>query len=249
MIARRAFRALVLCATLAACLIRYGIARLRGPSSLAQRARWLQKSCRAVLRSIHIQLCVVGAPPEAGIVVSNHLSYLDIAALGAVRPFCFVSKAEVRSWPLFGVIARAGGTIFLNRSRLASASQAASQITGRFEDGVPVVLFPEGTTSNGSSVLRFHSLLLQSAVQAGMPVTATSIRYHPTPCIHERDVCWFGNAKFLPHLWRTLGVESLTVEIQFGAPHIYHDRRTAAMRAREEVSAMRQNEVVEAMHC
>lgn len=239
MIAWRAWRAIALCVTLVACLFRYGICRWRRPSFSAQRAHWLQQSCRAVLRCMNIALCVDGSPPAEGIVVSNHLSYLDIAVLGAVLPVCFVSKAEVRRWPLLGVIARAGGTIFLHRSSLTSASATASQITERMNGGVPVLLFPEGTTSDGSLVMRFHSLLLESATRAGLPITATALRYDSGYGLDEREFCWFGEQHFLPHLWRILGTPSLTAQIRFGMPRVYSDRRTAAAQTHDEVAAMR----------
>lgn len=245
--ARRAWRAGSLGATLIILVVRYWLARLFGPPSYAQRAQWLQDACRIVLRRMGVRLHVIGSSPTQGIVVSNHLGYLDIAALGAVAPVCFVSKAEVQRWPLFGTIARAGGTIFLERSNLYSARQVASRIAERFADPIPVVIFPEGTTSDGSSVMRFHSLLLEPAVRLGMTVSAAAVRYLSPQNYDERTLCWYGDAGFLPHLWKVLGMGALTVEIRFGLPCVYSDRRTAAAQAHADVTAMRMNGLKESV--
>jgi 1-acyl-sn-glycerol-3-phosphate acyltransferase len=236
---RRAWRALALVATLIACVVRYRLACLSGPRSFAQHAQWLQDSCRVVLRRMGVHLNVTGLPPTQGIVVSNHLSYLDIAVLGAIVPVCFVSKAEVQRWPLFGTLARTGGTIFLDRASLSGAMQVASQIAERIAEPIPVIVFPEGTTSDGSSVLRFHSLLLEPAIRVGKPVTAVAVRYLPPRIYEEREVCWYGDDGFLLHIWKVLGMEKLTAAIRFAPPRIFSDRRSAAAVTHAEVMAMR----------
>jgi 1-acyl-sn-glycerol-3-phosphate acyltransferase len=117
-------------------------------------------------------------------------------------------------------------------------------IAKRLELPVPVLFFPEGTSTDGSSVHRFHSRLFEPAVRAGAPVTAAALRYVLTNGATERDLCWFGDDAFLPHLGRTLGTEDFTAEVKFGEPHIYADRRTAANSTRAEVAAMREAELV-----
>ncbi len=232
-------RAVALAFALAACILSYWRIRILGRITLVQRAQWLhQASCR-VLRACGIRTTVEGRTPENGLVVSNHLSYLDIVILSSVMPCFFVSKAEVGRWPYFGKAARVGGTLFLNRRTHASTAEVARQIAERLKQPVPMLLFPEGTSSDGSQVLRFHSSLFQPAVAGGAPVTPAAVRYVLAGGGSERDLCWFGDAGFLPHLWKTLGTVGFSAQVTFGEPQIYPDRRTAAARTHEEVVGMR----------
>jgi 1-acyl-sn-glycerol-3-phosphate acyltransferase len=239
MMLRRCRRAVALAFALLMCMVRLAVIRLRGPLSPTARALWLQKSSRRILRSLGIRYRVEGMAPESGLVVSNHLSYLDIAFLAAAMPCAFVSKVEVSKWPYFGVAARAGGTLFIKRGSRASADAVAREIAARLMLGIPILLFPEGTSTDGAEVLRFHSGLYGPAVQAGAPITPVAIRYVAKGGIPERELCWFGDEGFLPHLWKTLRVPGFYAEIVFGEAATYADRRTAAMVTRDEVVRMR----------
>jgi 1-acyl-sn-glycerol-3-phosphate acyltransferase len=205
------------------------------------RALWLQQSARSVLASVEVRLSVEGTAPARGLVVSNHLSYLDIAAYAAAMPCAFVSKIEVSRWPVFGLTARVGGTLFLDRGRRSSAEAVALEIAGRLSLSIPILLFPEGTSTNGLRLLRFHPTLFEPAVAAAAPITAAAIRYRAAD-IPERDLCWFGDDAFLKHLWKTLGVRGLHAELRFGEPRTYPDRRAAAGAAQADVERMRANE-------
>lgn len=231
-------RALALALILTRCIVRYWFLRLRGSLSLEQRALWLQSSCRWVLSSLHVESRISGNPPARGLVVSNHLSYLDIILLAAAMPCCFVAKSEIAGWPVFGRAARAGGTIFLVRTSRANAMSVAREIERRLALPVPVLLFPEGTSTDGSRVLRFHSRLIDPAVVALAPVTPVALRYS-APGLDERELCWFGDTRFLPHLWKTLGAPEVQAEVHFGVPSIYSDRRTAARETHAKVVALR----------
>lgn len=237
---RRIQRAIALAVALALCTLRYWLLRLRGPLSLEQRARWLQSAARGVLGSLGIATSVEGTLPGGGLVVSNHLSYLDIVIFAAVAPCFFIAKREVKRWPFFGSAARAGGTIFLDRSSLASANAAAEEIAARFALPVPVLLFPEGTSTDGSAVLHFHSRLFLPAVQQVAPVTPAAIRYAPKNRMEERELCWYGDAGFLGHLWKVLGAAGFVVQLRFGVPRVYSDSRYAAGQTRAEIAAMRE---------
>ncbi|MGA7341002.1 MAG: lysophospholipid acyltransferase family protein [Terracidiphilus sp.] len=239
MILRRLRRAISLCLALVLCVLGYWRARLRGPLSLEQSALWLQSSARAILAGLDIRFTVEGRPPARGLVVSNHLSYLDILILSAAMPCSFVSKIEVRRWPYFGKAARAGATIFLDRTSHASTEASAQEIARRLAFPVPILLFPEGTSTDGSRLLRFHARLFQPATQARAPITAAALRYVLENGVDERQLCWFGNAPFLPHLFKVLGVAGFTADIHFGPPQIYTDPRIAAAETHAEVSAMR----------
>ena len=241
---RQIRRAVTLGLALAAIVLRYWLIRLRGPVSLERRALWLQSACRLVLRSLGIQYHVEGLIPTRGVVVSNHLSYLDILILSSAMPCFFVAKAEIDKWPYFGRAARTGGTLFIDRTSLASADAVASQIAERLALPVPTLFFPEGTSTDGSSVHRFHSWLFEPAVRAGAPVTAAAVRYVLADGSQERDLCWFGDAPFLPHLWKALGTSGFRAEVKFGEPRIYPDRRTAVRETHAEVSALRSGTLV-----
>ena len=237
-------RAVALGFALIVCVLRYWSIRLRGSVTLEQRAQWMQFAGRTVLASLGVTCRFEGDPPQGGVVVANHLSYLDIAVSSAAMKCFFVAKAEISRWPYFGEAARSGGTLFVDRSSTTSAENVAAEIGERLALPVPILFFPEGTSSDGSSVLRFHSRLFEPAIQARAPVTAAAIRYIPADGSEERDLCWFGDEAFLPHLWKTLGTVGFIAEIRFGEPHVYAHRREAADRTREEVVAMRASNLV-----
>ena len=235
-------RAVALAFALAGCILSYWFLRVRGPITLVDRAQWLHRASCRVLRALGIRPSVYGRSPSHGLVVSNHLSYLDIAIISSVIPCFFVSKAEIAAWPYFGRAARTGGTLFIDRTSRASTAQVANQISARLKLPIAVLLFPEGTSSDGSQVLRFHSALFEPAIVAGAPVTAAAVRYVLDNGAQESDLCWFGDAGFLPHLWKALGASGFSAHVTFAEPRIYSDRRSAAATAHEEVVAMRAEE-------
>jgi len=235
-------RAVALAFALAACILSYWLLRARGRPTLLDRAEWLHRASRRVLKAVGIQPVVHGRPPAHGLIVANHLSYLDIAILSAVMPCFFVSKSEIARWPFFGKAARTGATMFIDRRSRASTAEVARQIAERLQLPVPILLFPEGTSTDGSTVLRFHSSLFEPAVAASAPITAAAIRYVLHGSASERDLCWFGDALFLPHIWKTLGASGFGAEVTFADPRLYPDRRTAADATRQEVVAMRDAE-------
>lgn len=235
----RCQRAVALAGALAGCVARLALFRLRGPLTPHRRALWLQACCRSVLAAAGVQYRVHGVPPQVGLVVSNHLSYLDIAAFAAAMPCVFVSKLDVRGWPFFGWAAHTAGTVFLDRASHASAINAAQEMARRLAERVPVLLFPEGTSTDGTHLLRFHSTLFEPAMQAEMPVTPASIRYQSIDGAPEHDVCWYGDAAFLPHLWKILALPGILAEVTFAESRLFSERRVAARHAHDAVEAMR----------
>lgn len=232
-------RAVALEWVVAASMVRAWILRLRGPLTMERRALWMQRGCRDALKAAGILCRVEGAPPTHGLVVCNHLSYLDILILSAAMPCFFVSKIEIGRWPFFGHAARLGGTLFLDRSSRASAVRVAKQMSERLKLPVPVLLFPEGTSTDGSQLLSFHSGLFQPAITAGAPVTAAAVCYAFDDGTPERELCWIGNALFVPHLAKMLGVGGFTATVRFGQPRVYTDRRAAAVQTHDEIALMR----------
>src|SRR5579863_8787387 len=125
------------------------------------RAQWLHRSCR---RHIKIYSCTYsseGPIPTRGLLVSNHLSYLDIMVISAITPVVFVSKSEVRSWPIFGFCAVLSGTLFIDRAKRMHVGPINEEIQAALDAGVLVAVFPEGTSTNGEEVLPFRSPLLE----------------------------------------------------------------------------------------
>jgi lyso-ornithine lipid O-acyltransferase len=236
-------RAVALVLVLAAAVLRYWILRIWGPFTLERRAVWLQGTCIRILRSLEIRCEVKGEIPTSGLVVSNHLSYLDIVILSAAMPCFFVAKSEIRGWPYFGRAARAGGTLFIDRSRRASAEKVAGLISERLKLRVPVLFFPEGTSTNGT-MRRFHSGLFEPAIRDGAPVTAVAIRYVMDDGTPERELCWFGDDALAPHLAKTLKAPGFHANLQFGQPRRYEHRREAADETFAEIAAMREPEPV-----
>lgn len=222
----------------------FGLRRLGGKPSNRQRAEWLHWACRVVMRCAGIRLELSGAPPVQGLIVSNHLSYLDILLYAAAMPCVFVSKVEVRSWPLFGLAARCGGTVFIDRSSRASAAVAAEQIHSLLAEGIPVLVFPEGTSTDGSVVLRFHSTLFGPVVAHGLPITTAAVRYLKGEGYEEKDLCYYGDIHFGPHLFETMGRKDLAGRIDFSPEaHVYQHRRAAADATWQEIVHLRQTHI------
>jgi lyso-ornithine lipid O-acyltransferase len=243
-ILRAARRAVALALALTVCILRYGWARMRGRLGLTERAVWLQGACQLVLTSLGIRYSIEGDRPEKGLVVANHLSYLDIVLLSAAMPCFFVAKAEIRRWPYFGSAARLGGTLFIDRASRGSAEKIAATMAERLSLPVPILLFPEGTSSDGHTVLRFHPRLFEPAIRAKAPVTAAAVRYVLADGAEERDLCWFGKDTFLPHLWKVLRAGDFSAKLSFGTPRVYPDRRAAAAATHDEVATMRASSLV-----
>jgi len=237
----RAFRrAVALAYALSLVIVRYWLMRLRGPVTMGRRALWVQRSAKGILRALGIHYTVEGVPPTQGLVVSNHLSYLDILILSAAMPCFFVAKIEIGGWPFFGKAARVGGTIFLDRGSLASAMSVADQMVERLKLPIPVLLFPEGTSTDGSEVLPFHPRLIDPATSTGKQITAAAVRYVIEDGVEERELCWYGDVEFVPHMLKTLGTPGFWATVRFGEPKIYADRRVAADSTWAEVTAMRE---------
>lgn len=164
-----------------------------------------QAVCRIVLELIGIRRRVLGRPaPEAGVVVANHSSWLDIFALNATQRVVFVAKAEVRGWPGIGWLARATGTLFIRRDRREAPQQQAA-LQARLGQGQPVLMFPEGTSTDGFRVLRFKTTLFEPLLgQPGLVVQAVSMIWEAPPDADPRFYGWWGDMDFASHLLMVL---------------------------------------------
>ena len=233
----------MLVVSLSQCVVNFCFLRLRKNPTPLERAVWLHQSCQFVLRRTGFGLRIAGEPPASGLLVSNHLSYLDIMLYGAVVPCVFVAKTEVRSWPILGLLAALGGTIFIDRTSKVSAAQSATKIERLLADGILVLIFPEGTSSDGAEVLRFHTSLFEPAIRVGVPVTAAAISYAAVPCVPESSLCYYGDISFAPHIFKTMQLAVVTGTIHFAQPgHSYADRKQAAAETRQQVAAIREEQ-------
>ena len=146
------------------------------------------------------------------LIVANHISWLDILVLGRVFGPGFVAKAEVARWPLLGWLARQAGTLFLQRGHRGSAGQVLDQLTWQLAGGRTALLFPEGTTSDGSGVLRFKPRLFQAAVRTRVPVQPVALRYRG-PGGGPGPVPFLGEQSFFANLWQVLAMPALRAEV------------------------------------
>jgi 1-acyl-sn-glycerol-3-phosphate acyltransferase len=154
-------------------------------------------------------------------VVSNHLSYLDILLYGAVRPFVMVAKSEVRGWPLLGWLIARAGTVFVTRGGgPATYPGVNAAMAEAYRSGLPVLFFPEGTTTDGAGVLPFRRGLFHSVLNEGVSLRVAALRYSLVKdsggATVADDVCWWGDALLAPHLFRLLGLRGVRAEIRFG---------------------------------
>ncbi len=206
----------------------------------ARRARWLQASSRRVLRIINVHISISGPLPGRGLLVSNHLSYVDILTIAALSPSCFVSKHEIRSWPVFGWFARLAGTIFVNRQKRFQTATAASEMELALQRDVLLVLFPEGTNTDGASVLPFKSSLLEPVIRTRPELTVAAIRYELDDGDPAYDVCYWGDMVLVPHMFKLLSKGHVRAYVKF-APfeQSFADRKQLAHALREEVLRLR----------
>jgi len=184
-------------------------------SLLLSRGKWLQLSSRRVLRIFQVETQSVGSVPLNGLLVCNHLSYLDVLVLAALTPSSFVAKSEVRHWPVFGWFARLAGTIFVNRNKPSQAAQSADEMAVALRDGALVVLFPEGTSSGGETVLPFKSSLLEPATRQVHALTAGLIAYEITDGVVSEEVCYWRDMTLMPHLINLLSKQAIRATVSF----------------------------------
>lgn len=173
---------------------------------------------RVLCRIVGVRIVASGTPQTgAALFVANHVSWLDIFCVAAVCPTHFLAKREVADWPLFGWLSRRAGTAFIRRGGDNGAGEAAEQLAWRLRNGGRILVFPEGTSTNGETVRRFFPRLFQAAIHARCPVQAIALRYPHRAGPHP-VAPFVGDANFLPHLWRLLGERQIIVELSFREP-------------------------------
>lgn len=182
---------------------------------------------------------VIGTAPQPPFfLVSNHLSYVDIAALRAVVTGVFVAKREIEDWFLAGRIVRDMGVVFIDRKNRRDIPRAGAEIIRRLNNGEGVIIFPEGTSTKGDEVLPFNSSFLEFAAKTDLPVSYASVSYRTPdgePPASER-VCWWDETTFLRHMFRLFTLNRFTAIISFGEEAVVNtDRKQLATELRERV--------------
>ena len=187
-----------------------------------ERDRRLVRWAGRLLSIVGGRLKVVGHPPlvrgGGTLIVANHVSWLDIHALHSVLPARFISKADVRRWPLIGWMAEATGTLFLERSRKRDAARMNSEMADHLRAGECLAFFPEGTTSDGTDLLPFYPSLLQPAIDAEVKVWPLAIRYLDEQGRYNPVPAYFGGTSLLESFLRIIREPFFYVELTFLPP-------------------------------
>jgi 1-acyl-sn-glycerol-3-phosphate acyltransferase len=215
-------------------LLRFGV------YGAAQRHARIQWWSAKLLRLIGITLHAHGVPrPGAKLVVSNHVSWLDIAAIHAVIPEAhFVSKADVKQWPLIGKLVAGAGTLFIERDKKRDALRVVHQMAEALKAGDTVAVFPEGTTGDGRTLLPFHANLLHAAVTTATPVQPVVLRFFDAQHTISPLAEFLGDTTLAQSAWRFVCARGLNVEVKVltaqGTGHA--DRRALAAHLRETIA-------------
>lgn len=202
----------------------------RGDARRRIRSTWFSAWSRLMIRIIGGRTVVHGTPPRVPFfLASNHLSYLDILVLAQVAPAVFVSKAEVKHWPVIGWLLRLADTLYINRERKSDIPRANATIAAAIARGDGVALFPEGSSSDSDFIMPVRPPLLEVAARNGIPVSVAALYFETRPGDpHAHDsICYFRDMVFADHVWKLLHLRGFTVTMRFGADTVYADNRKA----------------------
>jgi 1-acyl-sn-glycerol-3-phosphate acyltransferase len=194
---------------------------------------------KAMAFALGMKITVEGRPPQAPFfLVSNHLSYVDIIAFASQLDCVFVSKSEVREWPVVGFLCRSMDIIFIDRERRADIPRVIALIEKAWQKRQGVIVFPEGTSSKGCGLLPFKPSLLEPAVKAGLPVSYASLSYQTPPDEPPAylSVCWWGDMTFAPHALALFRLSGFRAKLVFGAQSfLEEDRKVLAQKLRAAI--------------
>ena len=209
---------------------------------------------RSVLRILGVRLKVIGEVTPRGptLIASNHVSWLDIVVLSAVAPVSFIAKREVGGWPFFGTLARLQRTVFVDRDRRHATGQARDAMRERLKAGDILVLFAEGTSSDGQHVLPFKSAFFGAAEYEGVLVQPVTLAYAghrnlPMPRRLMPFYAWYGDMELPPHLWQAVGMGPIEVTAICHAPLSLSGDATRKRLARHAEETVRRG-LVAALH-
>lgn len=232
--------------------ILFGRAILLFINDLVRRRKAQARLNRAVsrlgLKPLGIDLKLRGEesfPAGGCLVVCNHMSYLDIVLIASVRPFVFISSVEMQNSPFVGLMAEYGGTYFVERRNVSKLKEEMKDITELMRRGFAVMLFPEGTSTDGSGVLPFRAPFIEAARKAEAPIIPMCLKYieidgKPFGTGNRDKVCWYGDMEFAPHFEELLKLKSIRAELTI-MPQV-----KAAVMDRKELSEALHSKVSEA---
>jgi 1-acyl-sn-glycerol-3-phosphate acyltransferase len=184
---------------------------------LSARRKILQKWSRQLLNIFNVSINFQnnGSQEDSfqGLIITNHISWMDVFVLNAIVPMRFVAKSDVRCWPVIGWLCERAQTFFIERGSARSAARVNVQLVELLKRGESLAVFPEGTTTDGSSVAHFHSSLIQPAIDAGANVFPMAIRYHDKLGVHSKVPAYIDDVSFGASLWTILTTRELHVQL------------------------------------
>lgn len=231
--------------------LQWAALRLRWPVRKTLPRTWHRIATRLV--GIRVRQTGHPAADRPLLIAANHASWLDIAVIGSLMPLSFIAKSEVSGWPVFGLLAKLQRTVFVNRTRRAQTAQVADAIAGRLAEGDAMVLFAEGTSSDGNCVLPFRSALLGAATRAVGGGEADKVWVQPLSIAYQGyyglpmgralrpRVAWYGDMELAGHLWKVFCSGALDVVICWGEPVLVDaetDRKALTRRLEADVRGM-----------
>ena len=200
---------------------------------------------RQMLQLFGVELVVQGAAPGRGplLLVANHISWLDILVMNAAHPARFVSKADVRHWPVLGSLITGAGTLYIEREKRRDAMRVVHHMAEALKAHDTLAVFPEGTTGNGRELLPFHANLIQAAISAHAPVLPVALDFVEGDSGQRSDAPLFiGDTTLLQSIWSTLRATRLQAVVHFGTPQTAdgRERRVWAQDLRSAIEDLRQ---------
>ena len=185
-----------------------------------------------------VNLCITkqGEPPEQGaLLVSNHVSWLDIIVIGQYLPAYFVAKSDILNWPIIGYLSKQGGTIFIRRGDKKHIKATTEKMVWVLKQNSNIIAFPEGTTTNGDEVLSFHASLFQPALLTRSPIQPVALQYQGEA---KQQAPFIGDDDFIPHLIKMLSLDKIEVHVSFlpVIKSLGKDRNSVGVEAREIIS-------------
>jgi 1-acyl-sn-glycerol-3-phosphate acyltransferase len=205
-------------AAVAASLLRFVFPRV-APARRRALLRWWSAK---LLRILNVSARVEGPVPHEGdhaaMVAANHVSWLDIFVISSARPTRFIAKSEIREWPIAGWIAEEAGTLFVRRTEWRDTARTTARVHDALAGGDCVGLFPEGVTTEGDTLLKFHSSLFEAAVANAAHVYPAAIRYETAQGELCREVSFFGDRTFMQSLALIIRQRSVVARLAFAQP-------------------------------
>jgi 1-acyl-sn-glycerol-3-phosphate acyltransferase len=230
-------------------MIRWRFSRLSAP----QRQQEVQAWSKRVLTAMGIAWASEGHPPTEGplLIVANHISWLDILVMNAAAPAHFVSKADVKHWPVLGLLISGAGTLFIERESRRDAMRVVHHMAEQLQAGDILAVFPEGTTSDGTDLLPFHANLFQSAIAVQAPVLPVALMYRDATTRQRSNApVYIGDTTLFASVWQTLRSRGLVAQVCYGKIQEANgqDRRAWAAQTRQYVAELIANADQAAAH-